>query len=91
MVTIDDVIDPEDIAIYRALAGGEPRRVTDVGAADNSDAVGALIAGDYPLPPEARRPFAELQTGLSAARGEGSGEPPPAQQIDALLEALLGA
>jgi DNA helicase-2/ATP-dependent DNA helicase PcrA len=59
---------------------------TERGAAADGDTVGALITGDFPLPPEARQPFARLQAGLSAARGEGGGEPPPAQQIDALLE-----
>ncbi len=59
---------------------------TERGVADGGDAVGALIAGDFPLPPEARQPFAELQAGLLASRGEGGNEPSPAEQIDALLE-----
>jgi DNA helicase-2/ATP-dependent DNA helicase PcrA len=58
---------------------------TERGAAEGGDALVALLGGDFSLPPEGREPFAELRAGLAASRGEGGHEPPPAEQIDALL------
>ncbi len=87
---------PEDqLAWHRALQsipGVGPAtavRIMDTaattGAEDGVDRLTAFCALQMPVPADSAEPLGELQAALRDVRGEGSSEPPPAQQIDRLL------